>query len=153
MSKTSNFKRFNFKTITGEDVAINCETYEYTGGWGHRACIVYVGNNFINFKKRQTYYNRTRESFDYESVLYKVVSAYFDNKNIAFINAQIEAIAKHESEKAEAWANNFIKKYNSLSDDIKNRIKSSDIILETIEDADNLIKTASMFDALMGGTN
>ena len=149
MSKTSNFQRFNFKTITGEDVAINCETYAYSGGWGHRACIVYVGNNFINFKKRITYYNRTWESFDYESVLYKIVDAYFDKKNIAFINAQIEAIAKHEHEKAEAWANDFIKKYNSLSDDIKNRIKSSDIILDTIEDADNLIKTAMMFDALM----
>ena len=153
MSRTSNFQRFNFKTITGEDVAINCETYEYSGGWGHRACVVYVGGDFVNFKKRKTYYNRTRESFDYESVLYKVVSAYFDNKNVAFINAQIEAIAKHEREKAEAWADNFIKKYNSLSDDIKNRIKSSDIILETIEDADNLIKTASIFDALMGGAN
>ena len=149
MSKTSNFQRFNFKTITGEDVAINCETYEYSGGWGHRACVVYVGDNFINFKKRKTYYNRTWESFDYESVLYKVVSAYFDAKNTAFINAQIEAIAKHEHEKAEAWAENFIKKYNSLSDDMKNRIKASDIILDTIENADTLINTASIFDALM----
>ena len=149
MSKTSNFQRFNFKTITGEDVAINCEIYEYSRGWGHRACIVYVGDYFINFKKRITYYNRTRERFTYESMLYKVVSAYFDKKNIAFINAQIEAIAKHEHKKMEAWAENFIKKYNSLSDDMKNRIKSSDIILDTIEDADALIKTASMFDTLM----
>lgn len=148
MSKILDSKNFYFKTIEGHDVLIHCEVYSYTYGWGHRACIVYCGDDFVNFKKRITYYNRTWEAFKFESVIYKVVREFFGKSNYQFISKQIQAIADNEKAAAEARANAFINKYNDLSDSTKQKIKDSDILLNSQDEADAFINSALLLDSL-----
>lgn len=152
MSKITNTQNFYFTTLTGEDVMIHCETYEHQTGWGHRATICYIGNNYLQFTKRQTYYNRTWECFTYETVIHKVLNAYFNSKTekneLAFIMKQVDAIAQHEHEKAAAWCEAFTKKYNALSDETKDMLRKKDIMFNTTEQAETVINAALMLDAL-----
>ena len=73
-------QRFILKDLKGNDFIIECVVYEHSNGWGHRATIVFDGEDYINFSKRITYYNRTREKFKYESVLRKVIEYYYSKK-------------------------------------------------------------------------
>ena len=73
-------ERIKLKTIEGNDFIIECVVYIHQNGWGHRATIVYNGENYINYSKRITYYNRTWERFKYESVLLKVIEEYYYKK-------------------------------------------------------------------------
>lgn len=152
MAQITNRKNFYFSTLNGEDLMIYCETYEYYNGWGHRATIVCDGNKWPNFTKRQTYYNRTWESFTYETVLKKVIDYYYNLKSQKndkrFILKQIESIAKNEQEKCEAWLKDFTKKYNSLSEETKETLRKKDIVFNTQEEAETVINTALLIDAL-----
>lgn len=148
MSKISNMQQFRFTTLNGEDVLINCWTYSYSRGWGHRACLVYVGDRFINAEKRITYYNRTWETFEYETMLKKMIYTYFNKADQKFLNMQVKAIADNEAAQAEAWAAAFTKKFNALSDSTKEKIKNSDILLNSKDEADALINSALLLDSL-----
>lgn len=152
MLKRSNFQTFTLKTIEGDEIYISCHTYEHATGWGHRGSIINIGNCWPDFTKRITYYNRTWEAFTYESLIYKLISEYFTGKkqsnNRAFIYAQIKAIAQRHAEEANAWADRFIKTFNALSDSTKEKIKNSNIILESTEQADALLKYGLMLEAL-----
>lgn len=148
MAKISDLKQFRFTTLNGEDVLINCWTYSYSRGWGHRACLVYVGDRFINAEKRITYYNRTWEAFKYESMLYKMIYTYFNKVDQKFLKMQVQAIADNEAAQAEAWFNSFVKKYNALSDSTKEKIKNSDVLLNSKDEADTFINSALLLDSL-----
>lgn len=148
MAKISDMQQFRFTTLNGEDVLINCWTYSYSRGWGHRACLVYVGDRFINAEKRITYYNRTWEAFKYESMLNKMIYTYFNKADQKFLNMQVKAIADNEAAQAEAWFNSFVKKYNALSDSTKEKIKNSDILLNSKDEADAFINSALLLDSL-----
>ena len=152
MSKIYNKQHFNFKTMDGRDVLIYCETYEHSTGWGHRASIAYVGNSWYDFTKRQTYYNRTWESFTYETVIKKVLYAFWnlksDRNELEYLLKQVKAIADHEAEKCKAWLDAFTKKYNALSDETKDMLRKKDIVFNTTEEAETVINTALMIDAL-----
>lgn len=147
MSNILDSKNFYFKNLEGEDVMIYCEVYSYARGWGHRAYIVYDGERFINFNKRITYYNRTWEAFKFESVLYKVVSAFYPKKEAAFIKNQIKAIADQTKAELDAWMAGRFKKYNALSDETKETIKKADVLLTSREEADALINLSLLKDA------
>ena len=152
MSKITNKQHFTFKTLNGQTFTIYCETYEHSTGWGHRAWIFEYAGHYYDFSKRQTYYNRTWESFTYETVLKKALNAFFDTRamrnELNFILQQVEAIARHEHEKCEAWINAFTKKYNALSDETKEMLKKKDIIFNTVDEAETVINAALMLDAL-----
>lgn len=152
MSKILDSKNFYFKKINGETLMIHCEVYAYSTGWGHRAKIVYDGDRWPDFTKRITYYNRTWEAFKFESVIYKVLSKYLSGKNnaleLAFIKKQVQAIADNEAAQAEAWAAAFTKKFNALSDSTKEKIKNSDIMLNSKGEADAFINSALLLDSL-----
>lgn len=148
MAKISDMQQFRFTTLNGEDILINCWTYSYSRGWGHRACLVYVGDRFINAEKRITYYNRTWEAFKYESMLNKMIYTYFNKADQKFLNMQVKAIADNEAAQAEAWFNSFVKKYNALSDSTKEKIKNSDILLNSKDEADAFINSALLLDSL-----
>ena len=150
MSKKYNYKDFTFKTLKDGELFIRAWTYEYSTGWGHK-CYYYTDNS--NYAEaRKTYYNRTWECFTYESLIHSVIDRLYPNKSQKlehdFIVKQVEAIAKHEHEKAEAWFNTFKSLYNSLSDNMKKTLEKSDIILNTTEEAETVLKSAKMFDLM-----
>lgn len=103
--KTSDIKGFTFKLPNGNELSVTAWTYETaSGGWGHRATIndIYDVNDGtvtpINANSFISYTNdgRTWECFKYESVLYKVIGAYYrkDDATSSFIFNQLEEIAK-----------------------------------------------------------
>lgn len=147
-----NVKIFKFKNLAGEEIAVRCCVYTYSGGWGHRASLIYINNDYYDFKTRKTYYNRTREAFEFESVLYQLFSKFYnhakDKNDLNFIRLQLKEIAKNEEEKADAWFNGWLKTFNALSDKTKEKIKSMDLMLESTDQADCLLKTACMMEAL-----
>lgn len=62
---------------------VTAETWETRNAWGHRAYL-YYNNNLVNTNKI-TYYNRTWESWQYQSVIRGVIYNYIDTlSNIAF---------------------------------------------------------------------
>jgi len=146
-------KTFNFKDTNGNDIQVDCETYEYSRGWGHRATLVYAGGKWYNFSKRKTYYNRTYERFKYESVLYSLFESFYNRKadkdNLDYIIAQLKDIADNESREAEKWFKAFESRYNALSDNTKEHIKNADIILTDKEQAESILKLSEAFDLLL----
>lgn len=62
----------NVKTfIINDNLSVDCWQYETRNSWGHRANLVQNGRIIMERKIR--YYNRTWESFTYESILQDVV--------------------------------------------------------------------------------
>lgn len=149
--KKSNYKTFNFKTIDGAELSITCYYFETSTTWGHRAYFIDENGEFQVVKIN--YYNRTWEAFTYESVLYKAVRAYYPQEKRqqaerAFIHKQLKAIAQHEADACEKWLKRWTKQYNALSEKTRESIKNSDVIINTIEQGENLLKVAKMMDAI-----
>ena len=140
MAKEYDLQIFNFTLPDGKEMRVRAWRYEYSRGWGHKARIIWIGDDFINFEKRITYYNRTWESFTYETVLRHIFEEYFSGKKNALtrkvLEAQLDAIAKRESDKCEKWLKSFTKAYNGLSDKQKRALAASDIEVTTSEQAD-----------------
>lgn len=149
--KKSNFKTFTFKTMDGGALTITCYYFETATTWGHRAWYIDANGDFKEVKIN--YYNRTWEAFTYESVLYKAVRAYYPQEKRqqaerVIIHKQLKAIAKHEADECEKWLNNWTKKYNALSEKTRERIKNSDVIINSIEQGDAIIKLGQLCDAM-----
>jgi len=65
-------KTYNQKTFKLSDsVYIDCETYETRYSWGHKAYL-YVDDRQEAYKKI-TYYNRTWESYCYQSIIHGII--------------------------------------------------------------------------------
>lgn len=145
MASKYNIETFTFKTLDGEDLIIEAWTYEYTRSWGHKAHVI---GSYV--EKHITYYNRTWESFRYESMLKKIIWAYYplksDEARRAYVLAQVKAIADYKSAEAQAWLNNFKTAWGALSDKTRATIQKSGVILNTKEQADALIQTAQLLD-------
>lgn len=149
MTKNSNVKHFNFKTLRGQEVEITCWTYSNYTGWGHK-CDIWIGGSFYK-TKRHSYLNRTWEAFDYETLLIESIKDLYPNKrdklDYEFLREQIRAIEKNTREEAEAWLSTFKKAYDALSDNAKNALAKSDIILNTTDEAEAVIHTMQTLDA------
>ena len=150
MAKEYDKKSFYFTLPDGRDVLIVAWRYEWRGGygacgWGHKASVVYVGNDFYNFEKRITYYNRTWESFTYESMLRKIICDFFSGKkeklNRECLLKQVQAIADHESEKCAAWLKAFETAYNGLTGEQRQSLADADIEITNEKQADVALAT------------
>ena len=64
------------RTFKFNDYEIIAETWESSRNWGHRA-LLYKKDMFIT-KYKATYYNRTWESYQYQSVVKSVILKYID---------------------------------------------------------------------------
>ena len=70
-----------------ENITVSCEYYETRNNWGHKAWLFRDGLEIA--KAKITYYNRTWEKYQYQSVLVKVLekSNLFTNKEAYDIGA------------------------------------------------------------------
>lgn len=69
--------------VNGHDVKFVCNTWETRYSWGHQADL-YIDDEKINTSKC-TYYNRTWESYQYQSVMKNCLYEYMQNVKDAFI--------------------------------------------------------------------
>lgn len=148
--KKYDFTTFNFKGLNGEELEVTCFTYETQYNWGHRCYVFY--NNMQLKEEKITYYNRTWECFKYESLLKKVIEKIYPGKKQKierdFLRKQVHAIADREREEVEKWATNFMKAFNNLSENAKNALADSDILLNSREEADATLKALQALDAV-----
>lgn len=79
-----------------DKIEIEAEYYETRYSWGHKAWLSVDGRN-VEYKKI-TYYNRTWESYQFQSILYSIIE-------------KTKALTKEEKEEANKW----IKEYQEPS--------------------------------------
>lgn len=142
-------EKFVLKDKFGRNIEVYCETKGSRYGFKHIARAEFDGELF---RTSITYSNRTWERYKYESVLDQLARkmAGKDEQNLKAFNACIDAKAQEEKDACDAWFNNFKKGYDALSDDTKKMLADSDIMLESKEQADAVLKGAQMLDVLKG---
>lgn len=144
-----NEKNFVCNLSNGETIILQCYSTNTRNGFTHQCFCL----DFPNItKSRISYFNRTWEAFEYESVL----SAYID-KLPANIRAEVRDIiinggAKKAKEAAEAFdakLNAFRGDFEALSDNRKEFIKELyPNGVNSITDAENVMQAAKIFNIL-----
>ena len=113
-------KRYNSKTfdfvVNGEHVCFTCDTTKTKNGFCHHVFASGGGKDYEH--SRVSYYNRTWESFEYETALFHAVDK-FPKSMRAPLRLEIQAVSKNEHEKAEAFCQAFAANYEALSTEQK----------------------------------
>ena len=111
----SNYKRYNKQAIHTVNFSAYCAVYDNRSGFVHEVDLFYSGGSV--YAKCQ-YYNRTWESYEFESVINKVIqklpALLRDQAKIEF-----KAWANRESEKMEAKFKAFQDAFASLTESQK----------------------------------
>lgn len=74
-----------------DNIKIEAEYYETRYSWGHKAWI-YLNGREVGYKKI-TYYNRTWERFEFESILYSVIEK--------------SSLSKEQKELSKTWVKSY----------------------------------------------
>ena len=118
-------------TVNGECYVFTCYGQGTSYGFRHICCLGYSDTTVARYVKddiiaKACYYNRTWESFKYETVLRKAIS----NLNVTDeVKKQLRAIiidktAQEEHERCEAQVKAFETLWNGLSDENKEHIRN-----------------------------
>ena len=118
-TKIYNRKTFEF-TVNGEKICFYCNTTYTKNGFCHH--VYTVGGGKENEHSRVSYYNRTWESFEYETALLHAVEKFPKNLRVP-LRLEIQAVAKNEHEKAEAFCQAFAANFAALSTEQKKFIQ------------------------------
>lgn len=114
-TKIYNRKTFEF-TVNGEKIYFYCNTTYTKNGFCHHVFAVGFGKDYEH--SRVSYLNRTWESFQYETALLHAVEK-FPKSLRAPLRLEIQAVAKNEHEKAEAFCAAFAANFAALSTEQK----------------------------------
>ena len=128
MVKHYNTQYFTAK-VNGEEITFVCYTTYTRLGFCHTAHL--TGWKYTATDTKQTYYNRTWERFDYESVLKRAINKLPTDVRQQVYDQLIERKAAEEHEKAEAFIKSFEASYNALSTENKERLANSGIEVHT----------------------
>ena len=136
---TVNGKEFVF-TCYGQDTSYGFR-HICTLGWNDTTVAKYIKSDII---AKSCYYNRTWESFKYETVLNKGINNLDESEEV---KAQLKAIlidktAQDEHERCEKEVQAFQSLWNGLNEENKEHIKNGL--------GDNLIQTEEQAQAVMG---
>ena len=128
MVKQYNVQYFTAK-VNGKEIEFRCYTTNTRCGFCHTAH--YVGWDYSLTDTKASYYNRTWERFDYESVLKRAIDKLPKDVRQQVYDQLIERKAAEEHEKAEAFIKSFESSYNALSTENKERLANSGIEVHT----------------------
>lgn len=110
-TKIYNRKTFEF-TVNGEKIYFFCSTTDTKNGFCHHVYTSGGGKDYEH--SRVSYYNRTCESFEYETALFHAVDKFPKSMRVS-LRLEIQAVAKNEHEKAEAFCAAFRTNFAALS--------------------------------------
>lgn len=140
-------------TVNGTDYTFTCYSQGTQYGFRHICCegfsdttvARYVADDII---AKACYYNRTWESFKYETVLRKAIEKQptADREQLKAI--LIDKTAQDEHEKCERDFAVFQNLYNQTSDDFKERMANSNIVMQSDSDV-QAVKMLMGLDILM----
>ena len=136
-------------TVDGKDFTFTCYGQGTSYGFRHICCEGFSDTTVARYVKddiiaKATYYNRTWESFQYETVLRRgIENLNVDKDTKAKLKAiLIDKTAQDEHEKCEQQIKAFESLWNGLSDKNKEHIRNGL--------GDNLIETEEQANAVMG---
>lgn len=142
-------------TVNGQDFTFTCYGQGTSYGFRHICTLGYNDTTVARYIKgdiiaKACYYNRTWESFKYETVLRKAINNLdVDEDTRAKLKAIIiDKTAQDEHEKCEKEVESFKALYDKTSDSFKDRIANSGIIMQNDDDV-KAVKGLMMLDILM----
>ena len=141
--------------VNGQDFTFTCYGQGTSYGFRHICTLGYNDTTVARYVKddiiaKASYYNRTWESFKYETVLRQAINKLdVDEDTRAKLKAiLIDKTAQDEREKCEKEVQAFQNLYNQTSQDFKDRIANSGIIMQNDDDA-QAVKGLMLLDILM----
>lgn len=141
--------------VNGQDFTFTCYGQGTSYGFRHICTLGYNDTTVARYVKddiiaKASYYNRTWESFKYETVLRQAINKLdVDEDTRAKLKAiLIDKTAQDEHEKCEKEVQAFQNLYNQTSQDFKDRIANSGIIMQNDDDV-QAVKGLMLLDILM----
>lgn len=136
-TKIYNRKTFEF-TVNGEKIYFYCSTTDTKNGFCHHVYTVGAGKE--NEHSRVSYYNRTWESFEYETALLHAVEKFPKNLRVP-LRLEIQAVSKNEHEKAEAFCQAFAANFEAMSTEQKKFVQEHTPFIQNMDQA-KIVNTA-----------
>lgn len=143
-TKIYNRKTFEF-TVNGEKIYFYCSTTDTKNGFCHHAYTVGGGKDYEH--SRVSYYNRTWESFEYETALFHAVDKFPKSMRVS-LRLEIQTVAKNEHEKAEAFCAAFRANFAALSTEQKNFVQEHIPVITSMDQAKVVNSAMAMMAAL-----
>lgn len=120
-------------TVNGKEIEFRCHTTDTRNGFCHTAH--YTGWDYDINDTKASYWNRTWERFDYESVLKRAIEKLPESVRQSVYDQIIDRKAAEEHEKAEAFVKSFEGLYNGLNEESKESLAKSGIEIHSEDDA------------------
>ena len=117
--------RYFTAKVNGKEIEFRCYTTDTRCGFCHTAH--YVGWEYELTDTKASYYNRTWERFEYESVLKRAIEKLPTDVRQQVYDQIIDGKAAEEEQKAEEELERFKALHDSLSDENKERLANSGI--------------------------
>ncbi len=119
--------------VNGKEIEFRCYTTDTRCGFCHTAH--YVGWDYEINDTKVSYYNRTWERFEYESVLKRAIEKLPTDVRQQVYDQIIDGKAVEEEKKAEEMVESFQKLHEGLSEENKERLANSGIEIHSESDA------------------
>jgi hypothetical protein len=130
-SKQYDIQYFTAK-VNGEEIEFRCYTTNTRCGFCHTAHL--MGWKYDITDTKASYYNRTWERFEYESVLKRAIEKLPKDIQQAVYDQIIDHKAAEEEQKAEEQFEAFKKLHEGLSEENKERLANSGIQINSESD-------------------
>jgi hypothetical protein len=130
-SKQYDIRYFSAK-VNGEEIEFRCYTTDTRCGFCHTAHL--MGWKYSTTDTKASYYNRTWERFEYESVLKRAIEKLPTEIRQQVYDQIIDGKAAEEEKKAEEQVEAFKRLHDSLSDENKERLANSGIEMHSESD-------------------
>ena len=125
--------RYFSAKVNGKEIEFRCYTTDTRCGFCHTAH--YVGWDYDITDTKVSYYNRTWERFEYESVLKRAIEKLPKDIQQSVYDQIIDHKAADEEKKAEEMVESFQKLHEGLSEENKERLANSGIEIHSESDA------------------
>ena len=145
MSKQYDTRYFTAK-VNGKEIEFRCYTTDTRNGFCHTAH--YVGWDYSINDTKVSYYNRTWERFEYETVLKRAIDKLPKEIRQQVYDQIIDGKAVEEERKAEEMVESFQKLHEGLSEENKARLANSGIEINSESDAKAVMGLMAMMSLL-----
>ena len=140
--------RYFSAKVNGKEIEFRCYTTNTRCGFCHTAH--YVGWDYAINDTKVSYYNRTWERFEYESVLKKAIDKLPKEIRQAVYDQIIDGKAAEEEQKAEEMVESFKALHEGLSEENKERLANSGIEINSESDAKAVMGLMALMKIMQG---
>ena len=124
--------RYFTAKVNGKEIEFRCYTTDTRNGFCHTAHL--TGWEYEQTDTKASYYNRTWERFEYESVLKRAIEKLPEDVRQQVYDQIIDGKAAEEEQKAEDMFQSFKQLHDGLSDENKERLANSGIEMHSEAD-------------------